>query len=259
MRKSSLQIIPKSFLTIFKSSIQSLHSKLCFKLSKNIILNEKIIATLIIGETIYEINSNTFEKTNYKSLDEFYLMEYNITLQTIHLNNQTIIDKNIIESITEKYIENKASISIDLLKRFIICNNNNNINNFSIKYIHIFNDRNGFNVLFVTNEDKVFGFGSNQFGVCGLGHNKNVKDPQIIPELCDKNIQQFHNGFDFVLGITSDKELYGWGRNYFGELAKPLLNDDIHKPNIININNQTIHQISCGSVHTLMLTSDGKV
>ena len=167
--------------------------------------------------------------------------------------------QNIIESITDKYIENKTSISIDLIERFIICNNNNNINNFSIKFVHIFDDQNGFNVLFVTNDDKVFGFGSNQWGVCGSGHNKNVKDPQIIPELCDKNIQQFHNGFDFVLGITSDKELYGWGCNDFGQLAKPLLNDDIHKPKIININNKIINEISCGMCSTLMLTSDGMV
>ena len=52
-------------------------------------------------------------------------------------------------------------------------------------------------------DDNVYGFGSNQLGVCGLGHNKNVKDPQIIPELCDKNIQQFYNGLGFAFGLTS--------------------------------------------------------
>ena len=68
-----------------------------------------------------------------------------------------------------------------------------------------------------------------------------------------------HNGLHFVLGITRDKELYGWGRNDFGQLAKPLLSEDIFKPNIININDKIINEISCGTVHTLMLTSDGIV
>ena len=251
------QLIPKCFITIIKPSIQSLHSRLSFKLPEDMFKNYEKMATLIIGDTIYEIESNIIVKTNYKSLDEFYLKKYNITYQTIHLNNETKIDKNTIESITEKYTENKASISIDSLKQFIICNNNNIIN-FSIKYIHILDDINGFNVLFVTNEDNVYGFGSNRWGFCGLGHNKNVKDPQIIPELCKSNIQKFHNGYDFVLGITSDKEVYGWGRNDFGQLAK-LVNDDINKPDKININDKIINEISCGSFHTIVLTSDGMV
>ena len=254
----SFQLTPKCFITIIKPSIQSLHSRLSFKLLENKFVNVNKMNTLSIGEMIYQIKSNTIKKINFKSLDEFYLKKYNITLKTINLNNQTIINENIIESITDKYVENKELISIDLLKRFIICNNNN-INNFSIKFIHIFNDKNGFNVLFVTNEDKVFGFGSNQFGVCGLGPNKNVKDPQIIPELCDKNIQKFHNGLDFVFGMTIDKQFYGWGRNNFGQLVKPLLNDDINKPNIINIDDKIINEINCGSMHTIMLTTDGMV
>ena len=52
-----------------------------------------------------------------------------------------------------------------------------------IKIFHVFDDKNGFNVLFITSDDKVFGFGSNCFGCCGLGHNSVVNEPQIIPEL----------------------------------------------------------------------------
>ena len=133
------------------------------------------------------------------------------------MNNQVIEDE-IVKSITGIYIEHKIPISIDILKSFTICNNSN-LNNFKIKYIHIFDDNNGFNVLFISKEDNVYGFGSNQFGVCGLGHNNNVKDPQIIPELCNENIQQFHNGLSFVLGVTSDNKLYGWGNNSLCQLG----------------------------------------
>ena len=73
-------------------------------------------------------------------------------------------------------------------------------------------------------DDNVYGFGSNQWGVGGLGHNKNVKDPQIIPELCDKNIQQFYNGLGFILGLTSDNELYGWGSNDWFQLGSKTVN-----------------------------------
>ena len=50
----------------------------------------RLDSLLISGDMIYEFNLNVAKKTNYKSLDEFYLKKYNITHQTIHLNNETI-------------------------------------------------------------------------------------------------------------------------------------------------------------------------
>ena len=225
--------------------------------SKSIFKELKVIGILVINNNVYVLNCNRIEITNFKSLQEFYSKSYQLTYGTIDINNE-LIDETIAETITERYIETNAPISNEVLKKYTICNNSN-LNNFFIKYIHIFDDKNGFNVLFVSMDDNVYGFGSNQWGICGLGHNKNVKDPQIIPELCDKNIQQFYNGFDFVLGLTSDNELYGWGLNNWLELGSETLNEENNKPININIKNKIIKQISCGSYHTLVLTSDGIV
>ena len=71
-----------------------------------------------------------------------------------------------------------------------------------IRAFHIFDDINGLNALFITSDDKLFGFGSNHFGCCGFGHNIVVNEPQIIPELCHKNIQQFFNGIRSTLGLN---------------------------------------------------------
>ena len=57
-----------------------------------------------------------------------------------------------------------------------------------VKGFHVFD--NGENVLLITSDDKVYGFGSNRYGCCGLGHNSVVNEPQVIPELCHKNIKQ---------------------------------------------------------------------
>ena len=59
-----------------------------------------------------------------------------------------------------------------------------------IRLFDVFNDNKLQNLSFMSSDDKVFGFGSNGFGCCGLGHNNVVNEPQIIPELCHKNIQQ---------------------------------------------------------------------
>ena len=40
----------------------------------------------------------------------------------------------------------------------------------------------------MTIDDKVFALGENKYGVLGLGHENEVKEVEIIPELCDKRL-----------------------------------------------------------------------
>ena len=130
-----------------------------------------------------------------------------------------------------------------------------------IKSFYVFDDRKGNNVLFVTLNDKVFGFGSNRCGVCGFGHQMVVNEPKIIEELCDKSVIQFYNGWHFSYALTSDNKLYGWGSNEFGQLGiKVVNNSKIYKPVLIeDLNDVIIEQISCGALHTLVLSSYGMV
>ena len=58
----------------------------------------------------------------------------------------------------------------------------------TVKAFHVFDDRQGKNVLFITSDDNVYGFGQNFFGCCGLGHNSVVNEPQVIPELLNHNL-----------------------------------------------------------------------
>ena len=98
------------------------------------------------------------------------------------------------------------------------------------------------------------------YGVfCGLGHNENVKYPQIIRELCVKNIKEFYNGLCFALSVDSNQNLYGWGFNDCGQLGRTINSMNNKPAKIEKFNNIKIKQICCGSAHTLMLTSDGIV
>ena len=149
-----------------------------------------------------------------------------------------------------------------LLNRFSIFSEISEEIKCEIKFFHVFNDRMGkLNVLFITSDDKVFGFGSNGFGCCGLGHNSVVNEPQIIPELCHKNIQQFFIGWSFFLGLTSDKRVFGWGKNTYGQLGRGYVSGkkEYSKPEIICFPFESVIQLSCGSDHTLALSCDGRV
>ena len=149
----------------------------------------------------------------------------------------------------------------DLLKRFKIFSKISEEIKQGIKLFHVFDDKNGLNVLFITSDDKVFGFGSNHSGCCGLGHNSVVNEPQIIPELCHKNIKQFYIGEVFILGLNSDNQVYGWGGNCCGELGRGFIGEDnkYFKPNIITFPYETVIQLSCGSHHIIALTCEGSV
>jgi len=130
----------------------------------------------------------------------------------------------------------------------------------NISIFHIFDDFKGYNVLYITNDDRVFGFGSNCSGCLGLGHNRAVNEPQIINELRFKNIKQFINGSTFVLALSENKRIYGWGYNKLAQLGRGYKSDEYLKPDCIDIlNDKNIIQISCGSCHSLALTSEGVV
>ena len=129
-----------------------------------------------------------------------------------------------------------------------------------IKAFHIFDDNKGLNALFITSDDKVFSFGLNCSGCCGLGHNSVVNEPQIIPELCHKNIQQFFIGGTFILAKSFDNNSYGWGLNDWGQLGRGYISDEFVylKPDFIESDNSFI-EISCGGQHSLAICSDGYV
>ena len=68
-----------------------------------------------------------------------------------------------------------------------------------LKYLHVFDKLNR-SVLFVTNDDKVYSFGANLWGKCGLGHNNIVERTQEVIELGGKGIKEFFIGGEFVVG-----------------------------------------------------------
>ncbi|CAG2165492.1 unnamed protein product [Oppiella nova] len=93
----------------------------------------------------------------------------------------------------------------------------------------------------------VYGLGTNSEGQLGLGHNTSIETPQQVPELCHKNIQQFLNGKDFVLAITSNDHVYSWGKirsvellecvQYLHELNPQIIHRDLKPGNVLIADN----------------------
>ncbi|CAG2113437.1 unnamed protein product, partial [Medioppia subpectinata] len=127
---------------------------------------------------------------------------------------------------------------------------------------HVFHDIKGHNILFITGEDQVYGLGINYWGSLGLGHNVPIESPELIHELCHQNIQEFVIGVTFVLALDNNNQVYGWGCNDCGQLAREATPPNVYlKPERIAFftNNKFITQLSCSHSHSLALASDGDV
>ncbi|CAG2175107.1 unnamed protein product [Oppiella nova] len=152
-------------------------------------------------------------------------------------------------------------IKLKLVTLFKICDKIPDEVKQKVTLFHVFlSTNNGSNVIFITNYDFVYGLGDNCRGCLGFGHNFPVESPQIVQELCHKNIKQFYNGGDFVLAETTNNKLYAWGVNTCGQLARKLSKGSVYfKPGPEYFNDKPIKQICCGFEHTLVLTHSGQV
>ena len=205
------------------------------------------VAIGINREGVFHLNLSNVRKTDSKSYFQFLSINFQTTHKTIELSFDDIFDH-----LFQK--RNEINILEVLEKRSKF---NQIFRKKKLKAFHVFDDKKGSNGLFITSDDKVYGFGSNLSGCCGLGHNNFVDKPEVIPELCHKNIKQFFIGWNFYLAQDNDNHIYCWGCNYRGQLGKGFLSSefDYWKPKIIEFSKSIkIKEMSCGSFHTLVLT-----
>ena len=115
------------------------------------------------------------------------------------------------------------------------------------------------NLIIITKDDKVYGLGDNALYL-GLGHN-DAEECTEIKELSKQKIKEIFIGGGFVLALTKDNQIFGWGRNYEGQLGRGYVSEkaEILKPQKITFPSKKIIDISCGSYHTLVLLENGLI
>jgi RCC1 and BTB domain-containing protein len=127
----------------------------------------------------------------------------------------------------------------------------------NIKFVCIFGE-NSDEVLLVTKDDFVFGFGSNRNGCLGLG-NDSTLEPKVVEELCHKEIIDMSYGWNYVIVLTKSGSCYSMGRNDCGQLGIGTT-PEANRPKFINgLKHEQIIAISCGYKHSLALSSLGHI
>lgn len=122
---------------------------------------------------------------------------------------------------------------------------------------------NGDHTLALTRDGQVVSWGWNGYGQLGVGNDWNSRFPLLVEgALTGKTIRAIAAGDRHSLVLTSDGELFAWGKNSNGELG----NGDIiesHVPVTVDMSgvlaDKVVTAITAGFDHSTVLTSDGSM
>ena len=109
----------------------------------------------------------------------------------------------------------------------------------------------------VTEEHTLFSFGLSNFGQLGHGNTHNFNMPKLIENL--ENVNFVTCAKESVICKTFDDSIYAWGSNMSLQLGFRDKSTIYSTPSkCINWPNNII-DIKCGSIHVIMLSSEGDV
>jgi len=121
--------------------------------------------------------------------------------------------------------------------------------------------------LLLSSDGQVFGFGQNRHGQLGIGLTSE-KEPRPIAVnttgvLQGKIIIQISAGLVHSLVLSSDGQVFGFGDNTYGQLGIGRITWSEKLPIAVNttgaLQGKRIVQMSAGTTHSLVLSSDGQV
>ena len=118
-------------------------------------------------------------------------------------------------------------------------------------------------IIVQTASGEIWGWGDNASGVLGTASSKetgtNITAPIQIPLPQNVTSVSVSAGFDHVLMLGSDGNVYAWGNNEAGQLGTSL-GDELSTPTLIEgLQNKNIIAVSAGHRFSLALSDSGKV
>ncbi|XP_063957945.1 serine/threonine-protein kinase Nek9-like isoform X1 [Lytechinus pictus] len=122
----------------------------------------------------------------------------------------------------------------------------------------------------VTDEGKLYTFGSDYYGCLGRGEDyepeddddndeEEVKSPIMVSFFDERPVDKISCGDNHILALTQDKQVYSWGCGEFGRLGIGT-EDDCRLPQKVTFQGKKeIKTVCAGSEGSFFLTTDGKM
>jgi alpha-tubulin suppressor-like RCC1 family protein len=233
---------------------------------KSSYLSEKNVIVITNDDKVYEFSRNTH---NIRSLL--------LAVSSNQLFIESLIKKSIVEELCGKQIIgfrngefHKIALTID---GKIYCwgsevLENSSKNNFDnkpelnsyLKDKKIIDVKCGYeHTLVLTNNNEVFGWGRNDLGQVGNGSFDDVLIPIQVNKFLDEKVKSISCGSNHSMMLTESGHVYSWGDNLYGQLGMKIQVKSSNIPKQIKLRGVKIVKISCGSNHSLLLSSDGHI
>lgn len=109
---------------------------------------------------------------------------------------------------------------------------------------------------FVSENGKCYTCGSNSFGQLGFTRTGPETHPQVVKSLEEKNIDNVTCGDTYTVAVTSDGEIYAWGKAARGRLGTGN-EDDSTAPKLVNFQEKlSVVSISSNKGTTMVVTKE---
>ena len=113
-------------------------------------------------------------------------------------------------------------------------------------------------VIIVTTDDMVYGFGKTVFAILGMRTAVKISKPTLIEELCHKDIKKVMFGYEYMVALTESNELYTGGLCEYGRCGNGRNDRAYCKPRKIFVEYygdfHSVVDFSCGQYYTVLLT-----
>ncbi|KAF7995498.1 hypothetical protein HCN44_006605 [Aphidius gifuensis] len=98
----------------------------------------------------------------------------------------------------------------------------------------------------LTADGEVYTWGKGSTYRLGHGDEEHTRYPKLVEALKDKKIKELSVGSVLVLALTEDQQVYGWGRNDYGQID-PALGFTVPKPSLcVALTNKNVIGLVCG-------------
>ena len=103
--------------------------------------------------------------------------------------------------------------------------------------------------------------GGNEHGQLGLGHDSDKFEypPKQIKNIVNICWTQVECGGEHTVALSSNGEVFTWGRNSFGELGHGDTKERHVPTKVESLSGKRIVKVACGTNHTVAVTATGEL